>query len=97
METITIRVLYTSRRRAHDDVKKLGLLDGPIERAIFVHPDGVYIRVVAPSRLEEQIRAILLYGEEAEAMPSTIECSEYYAEGAIPTFQPQRRPARRTA
>lgn len=89
--TVTIRVLYANRRRAYDDIHKLGLLDGPIYRTIAVHPDGVYIRVTAPQRIEREIRAILYWGEEIEALPDTSECSEFYQEEAITSFRGQRK------
>ena len=91
LSSVTIRRLYHSRRRAYDDVRKLSHLDGPVNRVIAVHPDGVYIRVVAVSRLEENIKAILLWGKEVDSLPDANECSEYYSEEAISAFASQRR------
>ena len=41
--------------------------------------------------LEEQIKIVLLWGEEVDSLPDAEECSEYYREEAISAFASQRR------
>jgi len=91
---VEIKTLYINRRRAYDDVHKIGLLGVNVDRSIFVHPDGIYIRVIIPDFLEQEVRAILLYGNEVDEIPPIEECSEYYGGDAIIAFRPQRKPQR---
>ena len=91
--TITIRMLYTNRRRAYYAVQTLGhSLGDHIYRTVAVHPlDGVYIRVTLPERLEREARAILSFGDKVDALPDPSDCVEFYQGSAVTAFRSQRR------